>query len=178
MMDEPIEEELTILAERTMRKRGPVVDQRTLEEPIARLSPRQPLCIEENATLADAVAAMREHRVGCMLVVDDAGYLVGIFTERDLLLRLDDADLSRSMAPYMTRDPETLSPSDPIAYALNLMSVGGFRHVPLVDEEGRPVGVVSVKDVVNYLADVFSQEVLTVPPNPGHGGRWLSRDGA
>ena len=178
MMDEPIEEELAILAERTVRKPGPVVDTRTLEQPISRLSPRPPLCVEQNATLADAVVTMREHRVGCVLVVDDAGYLVGIFTERDLLLRLDDGDLSRGIQPYMTSDPETLSPGDPIAFALNLMSVGGFRHIPLVDEGGRPLGVVSVKDVVNYLADVFSQDVLTIPPNPRQAGRWQSRDGA
>jgi len=177
-MDERIEEELTILTERTAPKRGPVFDQRTLEQPISRLSPRAPLCVDENATLEDAVIAMREARVGCMLVVDDDGYLLGIFTERDLLLRLESADLSRNIRPYMTPDPETLRPSDPIAYALNLMSVGGFRHVPLMGEDGRPVGVVSVKDVVNYLADVFSQDVFTVPPNPSRAGQWQSRDGA
>lgn len=176
-MDERIDEELTILAERTARKRGPVVDQQTLEQPIARLEPRAPLCVEQTATLADAVAAMREHRVGCMLVVDAGGYLVGIFTERDLLLRLEDTDLSRGIRPYMTPEPETLGLDDPIAFALNLMSVGGFRHVPLVDEEGRPVGMVSVKDVVNFLADVFSQHVLTIPPNPRQAGRFQSRDG-
>ena len=176
-MDEPIEEELTILAERTRQKRGPVFDQDTLQQPISRLSPRTPLSVGENATLEDAVAVMREARVGCVLVIDGKGDLVGIFTERDLLLRLESGDLSRSIRPYMTRDPETLQPSDPIACALNLMSVGGFRHVPLVDEQRRPVGVVSVKDVVNYLADVFSQNVFTVPPNPRRAENW-SRDGA
>jgi CBS domain-containing protein len=177
-MDERIEEELTIVAERAARKRGPVVDQRTLEQPITRLEPRAPLCVDQHATLADAVAVMREHRVGCVLVVDDGGYLVGIFTERDLLLRLENADLSRAIRPYVTPEPETLAPDDPIAFALNLMSVGGFRHVPLVDEEGRPTGVVSVKDVVNFLCEVFSQEVLTIPPHPRQAGTWQSRDGA
>jgi CBS domain-containing protein len=177
-MDERIEEELTILAERTAQKRGPVFDHHTLEQPISRLSPRVPLCVDEHATLMDAVAIMREARVGCVLVVDDDGFLIGIFTERDLLLRLESEDLSRGIRPYMTQDPETLHPTDPIAFALNLMSVGGFRHVPLVDEQGRPVGVVSVKDVVNYLADVFSQDVFTVPPNPRQHGNWQSRDGA
>jgi CBS domain-containing protein len=176
-MDEPIEEELTILAERTTQKRGPVFDQDTLQQPISRLSPRTPLCVREDATLEDAVRTMREARVGCVLVVDGTGDLTGIFTERDLLLRLDSADLSRGIGPYMTRNPETLQPSDPIVFALNLMSVGGFRHVPLVDDQGRPVGVVSVKDVVNYLADVFSQNVFTVPPNPRRAENW-SRDGA
>jgi CBS domain-containing protein len=178
MMDEPIEEELTILAERTTRKRGPVFDQDTLQQPIARLGlPRSPICVGEGATLEEAVVAMREARVGCVLVVDEQGDLIGIFTERDLLLRLESADLTRNIRPYMTREPETLQPSDPIAFALNLMSVGGFRHVPLVDDRKRPVGVVSVKDVVNYLADVFSQNVFTVPPNPRRAENW-SRDGA
>ena len=177
-MDERIEEELTIVAERATRKPGPVFDRRTLEQPISRLEPRAPLYVDQNATLADAVGVMREHRVGCVLVVDESGYLVGIFTERDLLLRLEDPDLSRSIRPYVTPEPETLGPDDPIAFALNLMSVGGFRHVPLVDDEGRPLGVVSVKDVVNFLAEVFSQEVLTIPPNPRQAGVWQSRDGA
>jgi len=177
MMDDPIEEELKILAERT-QKRGPVFDQDTLQQPISRLSlPRSPICVGEGATLEEAVVAMREARVGCVLVVDEQGDLVGIFTERDLLLRLESADLTRNIRPYMTREPETLQPSDPIAFALNLMSVGGFRHVPLLDDRKRPVGVVSVKDVVNYLADVFSQNVFTVPPDPRRAENW-SRDGA
>jgi CBS domain-containing protein len=176
MMDERIEEELAILTERTAPRRGPVVDQHTLEQPIARLNPKPPLSVDESATLEDAVMAMREHRIGCMLVVDAGGHLIGIFTERDLLMRLENADLARNIRPYMTPDPETLSPDDPIAFALNLMSVGGFRHVPLVDAHGLPCGVVSVKDVVNYLADVFSQDVLTIPPNPRRS--WQSRDGA
>jgi CBS domain-containing protein len=178
MMDERIEEELTILAERTAPVRGPVFDKRTLEQPISRLSPGTPICVGEGATLEDAVVVMREARIGCVLVVGTSGELVGIFTERDLLLRLESADLSRAIGPYMTPDPETLEPGDPIAFALNLMSVGGFRHVPLVDDRGHPVGVVSVKDVVNYLADVFSQEVFTVPPDPRRAGRWQARDGA
>jgi CBS domain-containing protein len=177
-MDERIEEELAILTERTADAPGPVVDKHTLEQPIALLEPRAPLCVSEAATLADAVAIMREHRIGCVLVVDAAGYLVGIFTERDLLLRLEDGDLSRGIQPYMTAEPETLRAADPIAFALNLMSVGGFRHVPLVDDEGRPGGVVSVKDVVHYLAETFPQDVLTVPPDPRRVGQWQSRDGA
>jgi CBS domain-containing protein len=120
---------------------------------------------------------MRENRVGCVLVVDGAS-LVGIVTERDLLMKLQGADLDRSVDELMTRDPETLHPDDPIAYALNLMSDGGFRHVPLVDAQHRPVGVVSVKDVVNYLADFFPKTVHTVPPDLSRADMWRSRYGA
>jgi len=77
----------------------------------------------------------------------------------------------------MTPDPEVLGLADPIAYALNKMSVGGFRHIPLVDATGRPVGIVSVKDIVDYIVDFFPNDVLTVPPEPSQGERWRGRDG-
>jgi CBS domain-containing protein len=67
----------------------------------------------------------------------------------------------------MTRQVETLTPDDPIAFALQRMSVGGFRHVPLVDAAGRPVGILSVKDIVDYFAENFPREVLNIPPEPG-----------
>src|SRR5207247_2463957 len=82
---------------------------------------------------------MREHRIGCVLVVEGER-LVGIVTERDFIMKLGQADAGRPLSDFMTPDPEVLSPDDPIVYALNKMSVGGFRHVPLVDEARRPVG--------------------------------------
>jgi CBS domain-containing protein len=66
----------------------------------------------------------------------------------------------------MTSDPETLRPDDRIAWALNLMHMGGYRHVPLTDEAGRPVGVVSVKDIVDFIVDLFPAAVLNLPPDP------------
>ena len=64
----------------------------------------------------------------------------------------------------MRADPDVLTPEAPMAYALNLMAVGGFRHVPLVDDRRRPVAVVSVRDIVNYLVEWFPDKVLNVPP--------------
>ncbi|TMB20289.1 MAG: CBS domain-containing protein [Deltaproteobacteria bacterium] len=101
----------------------------------------------------------------------------GIVTERDFIMKLGQGDEKRSVRDFMTPDPEVLSPDDPIVYALNKMSVGGFRHVPLVTEAGQPVGVVSAKDIIDYIADFFPNEVLTVPPDPARGERWRGRDG-
>jgi len=177
-MDERlIEDELAIVFERTAEKDGPVLDQRALDEPTHRLSPTTPLAVSLGAPLADAISLMRENRVGCVLIVD-GGTLVGIITERDLLMKLADTDLERPVDDLMTPDPETLHPDDPIAFALNLMSDGGFRHVPLVDVDHRPVGIVSVKHVVNYLADFFPAAVLTVPPDLSRADMWRSRYGA
>ena len=153
-----------------------VLDQRMIREPIRYLKPRAPLFLGPENSVEDAWHLMREHRVGCVLVVDD-GALVGILTERDLLMRVDAPGSARPIREVMTPDPETLSPDDPIVYALNKMSVGGFRHVPLVDAAGHPVGVVSVKDVVDYIVDFFPNEVLTVPPSPEQRTIWHGRDG-
>jgi len=175
-MDEWIEEDLTLQAEASAEKPSRVLDQHMIREPIRILKPRTPLSLPPSATVADAVRMMREHRVGCVLVV--AGErLTGIITERDLLLKLEQGDLGRPVSQLMTPDPEVLGPGDPIVYALNKMSVGGFRHIPLVDATGRPVGIVSVKDIVDYIVDFFPNDVLTVPPEPAQGERWRGRDG-
>jgi CBS domain-containing protein len=175
-MDEwMIEEDLSLLAGGEPQARR-ILDRQMLQEPIRRLEPRAPLTVAPGAPLAEAIRLMREHRVGCLLVVEDER-LVGIVTERDFLLKLDRPDLERRVAELMTPDPEVLTPDDPIVYALNKMSVGGFRHVPLVDAARRPVGVVSVKDIVDYLADLFASDVLTVPPDPARAETWRGRDG-
>ena len=175
-MDEWSEEDIALQAEVSESKASRVLDQRMIQEPIRLLQPRAPLALPPTATVADAVQLMREHRVGCVLVVA-RDRLIGILTERDLLLKLEHADAGRPIAELMTPDPEVLAPEDPIVYALNKMSVGGFRHVPLVDLDGRPVGVISVKDIVDYIVDFFPNEVLTVPPDPTQGDHWRGRDG-
>ncbi|MEZ4656928.1 MAG: CBS domain-containing protein [Caldilineaceae bacterium] len=79
---------------------------------------------------------------------------MGIFTERDVLMKVaglvDDLS-SVSVADFMTPSPVTIGADQPIAQALHLMSVHGFRHLPLVDEEGHPTGIISSRDVVAYL---------------------------
>ena len=68
----------------------------------------------------------------------------------------------------MTRDPETLGVDAKLAYALNMMVVGGFRHVPLVDKDHRPVAMISVRDIVEYMVELFPKDVLNLPIDPEH----------
>ena len=77
----------------------------------------------------------------------------------------------------MTRDPETLPVDARIAWALNMMSIGGFRHVPVVDREGRPTAVVAVRDIVELLVESFPAEILNLPPDFGRK-KSRARDGA
>ncbi|MGH7786591.1 MAG: CBS domain-containing protein [Candidatus Binatia bacterium] len=131
---------------------------------------RAPLCVAPDISVADAVALMTEHRIGCILVVD-AGRLTGVFTERDVLTKVVAGGLDAAatrVAQVMTAEPECLTLDDRVAYALNMMSVGGFRHIPLVDSEGRPTGVLAMRDVVDFIVDLFPAEVLNLPPSPAH----------
>ena len=177
-MDDWIEEDLRRQSE-VVEEAHRDLEQRMIKQPIQALDPPAAIALHRDASLADAVALMRSKGIGCVLVVED-DRLVGLLTERDLLLKvlgrvsdLDAVPLSR----YMTPDPEVLHLEDPIVFALNKMSLGGFRHVPLVDQERRPVGVVSVKLIVQYIVEFFPQEVSNLPPEPGKNVAH-SREGA
>ena len=143
---------------------------RSLEhEPISALQLGPAIAVSEDATLKEAVENLQEHHIGCVLVSGSDGTLRGIFTERDLLNRVAGRKLDWSecrVADFMTRDPESLRPADRIVWALNLMHMGGYRHVPLVDEDNRPVGVISVKDIVEFIVELMPSAVLNLPPDP------------
>lgn len=107
-----------------------------------------PLTMRESACVVDACNRMRDDRSGSVLVTNDSGRLVGIFTGRDavcrvLAQRLDAA--TTRLAEVMTRNPTTMSPEQTAIDALRLMHEGNFRHVPLV-RNGRIVGLVSRGD--------------------------------
>ena len=151
-----------------------ILDERLFREPIKTLRRRAGhVAIPLGTTIGEAARVMKEHRIGCVLV-EAGGKLVGIFTERDILTKLVGTGYDPARVQVdgvMTRNPETLTPEDPIAYAMQLMSVGGFRHIPLVDADRRPVDILSVKDIVDYLVEHFPREVLNIPPEPGKHAR-------
>jgi len=138
-------------------------------EQISALQLGPAIAVPESASLKEAVENLQKHHIGCVLVSGPDGTLQGIFTERDLLNRVAGRKLDWSecrVADFMTRDPETLRPDDLIVWALNLMHMGGYRHVPLVDAENHPVGVVSVKDIVELIIQLMPAAVLNLPPDP------------
>jgi CBS domain-containing protein len=138
-----------------------------LNDTIAALEPAEPICLPATATVHDAIGRMLERRQAGVLIVDDAGRLTGIFTERDVLTRVAGAGRDTrqtALHEVMTPNPEALSVGDRIAYAVHSMSVAGFRTVPLVDGDRRPVGVATVSDVIRWLAHLYPEAVLNLPP--------------
>jgi 2-oxoglutarate ferredoxin oxidoreductase subunit beta len=126
---------------------------------LAVLAPKAPISVEPLSSLANAIRQMKSHNIGCVLVTGKNGQLEGILTERDILTRVacQVEDLSKAaVVDYMTADPYALRASAPITHAMHLMSANGFRHLPLVDEDFRPDGVISFRDVARY----FSEKVI------------------
>jgi CBS domain-containing protein len=130
---------------------GPV-ETSLLNDPVSILNPRPAVTVPADATLGTAIAQMIGLRVGAVLITGADGVLVGILTERDFLTKVAGVT-GYELLPvtdFMTPSPEVVSPTDLLAAALGKMDVGGYRHLPVVDG-GRPVGVISVRDVLRHL---------------------------
>ena len=110
-----------------------------------------PKSVEIGLPVDEAIARMQAEGIDCLLVTDH-GALVGIFNDRDAILKVAGRPADgTTIGDVMTADPVILRSGDPVAVAINKMAVGGFRHVPIVDR-GRPTGVVSARDVFRHLA--------------------------
>ncbi len=135
---------------------------------IRHLPLRQPALVERNASINDAVEAMKASRLGCALVCDN-GKLVGLFTERDLLNKVigESVGYESGIEQVMTVNPAKLSLEDSVIEAMRLMQEGDYRNIPLVDNQGQAAGVVTVRDLVSFFAEHFPKEALNLPPNTG-----------
>lgn len=135
---------------------------------VSRLMPTPPHRLSSGHTVADAVDLMHREQVGCLLVCDGER-VVGIFTERDLLRRVlaTRLPLSTPLQQCMTADPVVVGSKNSVGSALRRMQKGGYRHLPVLDETGQPVGILSVKRIVHYLVEHFPTTVYNLPPDPG-----------
>ncbi len=131
-----------------------------LNEPVRSVMGRKQLVVAApDASVSTAAGLMAQNGVGAVLVVED-GRLVGIFTERDIVLRVvaQGRDvLATRLAEVMTPAPVTVAPKETFGYALLLMHEHGFRHVPVV-ENGVPVGIVSARNALDPELEEFESE--------------------
>jgi CBS domain-containing protein len=146
-------------------------DTRLLQEPLTLLPNRPPLVFASKDMVKDAMQAMQRRHRGCVLITEDGTMrspLTGIFTERDILLKVIDCGRNPATLPLsdvMTSDPESLALDARLAWALNMMSVGGYRHLPITDDRGWPAFIISVRDIVEFLVESFPAEILNLPPD-------------
>jgi CBS domain-containing protein len=129
------------------------VESSLMRDTVGQLKPRPAATVALGASVAEAVRVLLDEDVGAVLVVDAAGLLVGIFSERDLLTKVAGGDRPLPATPVeqvMTPKPQTVGPDDTLAFALHKMDVGGYRHLPVV-RDGKPVGILSVRDLIRHM---------------------------
>ena len=135
-------------------------------ETVDRIDPAEPLCLDPEVSLRDALLVMKERRTGAVLITR-YGKLIGIFTERDALrLMAAGTDWNQPIENVMVRNPGTIANDFTVGQAIEKMSKGAYRRLPIIDAEGRPTGICKVSAIIHYLAEHFPQVIYTLPPAP------------
>jgi CBS domain-containing protein len=129
------------------------VEQSLMEDPVGSLHPPEPISTLPTTSVSDAIHAMLKQDVGALLVTDETGKLLGIFSERDLMAKVTrpGADYTKmTVGEFMTVNPECVNADDTLAFALHKMDVGSYRHLPVL-HEGKPAAVISVRDLLRHI---------------------------
>ena len=137
-------------------------------DPLSTLTQGKFIVLNEQATLRDAIDSMQKYHIGCILL-ENNHKITGIFTERDIVQQIvgNRHNLEKKgVANYMTKSPDVLHFQDPIAFALNKMISGGYRHIPIVNKEEKSIGIITMQDIINHLGDYFFDDIVNLPHTP------------
>ncbi len=125
---------------------------------------REVIAIASDATLSEAARLLARKRIGAIVVRDAAGALAGILSERDVVRAVAEESvnaLARPVSAYMTRAVATCSELDSIQDLMEMMTIGRFRHVPVVDADVI-IGIISIGDVVKTRIAETVQEATSL----------------
>lgn len=122
-----------------------------------------PITANRSTPIEEVAKIMNENKIGSILIVDDEGKLEGIITERDILFAVAHDKIGKGLPAYMimTEDPLTVTPGVPIIEAVRIMREANVRHLPVVDKDNKPVGMISLRDIIDAVMmflDVFTQK--------------------
>ena len=138
------------------------------KDPLESLTQEKYIVLNEQATLQELITSIQKHPIGCVLLQNNQ-FISGIFTERDIVQKIVGKRYNldeECIANYMTKNPDVLHLQDPIAFALNKMISGGYRHIPIVDNTEKPIGVIAMDNIINHLGDCFFDDIINLPPTP------------
>lgn len=115
--------------------------------------------VKPSTTIIEAVKIMYDKGIGSVLVVENEK-LVGIFTERDVVKTVATGiSLSESLEKVMTKRPITIEENEYLSKASIIMSEKNIRHLPVVDKEGKLIGIISAKDIATYFYAIIEREI-------------------
>jgi CBS domain-containing protein len=143
---------------------------------VLELCDREIAAVNLEATVADAINKMLDHHVGAVAVVDSEYRIAGIFTERDVLRRMSLAQVDPRTTPVrelMTTPVEMATRDTGPGEALSTMLERHFRHLPVADDSGRLLGILSIRNLLEWRVDDLSRELESLEQyvsNDGPGG--------
>lgn len=140
-----------------------VLDNRFLARSVGLLNPPPAVTIHQDEPVKEALIALQQNKIGCIVAVDDEDQIAGIFSERDVILKLVLTAINVNEIPLkdvMTTPVKTAQMTTTLAYTLHMMSQGGYRHMPVVDDEMFPVGMISIKNIVDYIASQLVKDLV------------------
>ncbi len=138
------------------KKTADTIKDAIMSAPISELITGEDLLVAATTDKIDKILRIFQTRKKNCVVVYQRKKLVGILSNRDILWKVAGKykDLSKvTVEEVMTPNPEYVMPEHPIAFAVNKMAMGGFRHVPVLNEAGEPLSIILIKDVLAYLAE-------------------------
>lgn len=129
------------------------VERSLMEDPVHILKPHKAFTVGPETSLRVSIQSLQDQNIGALLVVDEQEKLIGIFTERDLMMRVVGVHQDYDRLPvrdFMTPDPETVTADDTLAFAVHKMDIGGYRHLPVLTA-GKPTGIISARDMLRHI---------------------------
>jgi len=126
--------------------------------------------VKPGQTIREAIALLVKHRIGALVVVDEAGKVVGLVSERDFVREAarNEALFREPVSAIMTTEVIVASPGDDLQSVEKTMTIKRFRHLPILDE-GELIGIVSIGDVVKAQLDQYQGEIETLHTRVGKG---------
>lgn len=149
---EQCEQPLSDLSRRTPET---AVERGLIKDRIDALTPKVPTAVTPDTPVGKVLKLMVSQSIGCVLVVENS-QMVGIFTERDALYKLNTEFRKLQDEPvssFMTEQPQSLDLRAKVVFAVQRMDLGGFRHIPIVDQDEQATGIISVRDILRYLTN-------------------------
>ncbi|MBI5202797.1 MAG: CBS domain-containing protein [Elusimicrobia bacterium] len=136
-----------------------------LREPIKHIDLLAPVVVDEQTPYSEVLAQMRRQARGSVVICKGQN-VTGVFTERDYLYKhcLERVDPKTPIGEIMSSHPVTVTSKTTLGEAVELMHDKKFRNLPIVDDRGRPVGLLTVGRIIRYLAENFPREVVNLPP--------------
>ncbi len=158
------EMDIRLKLERTNNMELGPLDTNFLSKPISILEPNEPICVYEDVKVEEIVTLFQKHECDCVFIVNRDQKMIGIYTERDLVAKSmkDENFMQEPVSRYMTKKIFSGKMDCTVAYVLSIMSNGGFTQFPIVDDNNYPIGIVSLRNITDFLVEESIHSLLDI----------------